>query len=218
MRRRTGVLADPYLRAYVNTIRHVLTPLVTRRTIDISAGTAWIEQFGFTDYTPVDIVEPHAYWDINSVLPDHLAGRYELAVCMGSLHYSSDPPRSLEQILRTLMPGGDLVMMVPWLYPPHDREIDRWRISPRQVHSMVAEHFDAVDIYNVGSLWHVPFHVGKRWLSGPFVGLPQRQLTRMRQPRPIVPVRAATAEGLEVSFMSPMNVVVHAHNAHARPL
>lgn len=210
MKRKTGLWADPFLRSYVTTICHVLTPLAQRKTIDISAGSAWIKQLGFADYTPVDVIGDHQYWDINTPLPDHHAGNYELAVCMGSLHYSVNPHASLAQMVRTLADGGDLVLMVPWLYPPHDREVDRWRIAPRQVHSMVAASFDTVDVYNVGSLWQTPMHVAKRWISGPFVGLTARQLARCMRRRPVPVIRATAADELGVAWTGPLNVVVHA--------
>lgn len=210
LKRQTGLWADPFLRSYVTTICHLLTPLVGRKTIDISAGSAWVKALGFTDYTPVDVTGEYDYWDINTALPDHHAGNYDLAICMGSLHYSTNPHESLAQILRTLAPNGDFVLMVPWLYPPHDREIDRWRIAPRQIHSMVADSFDEVDIYNVGSLWHAPLHIAKRWVSGPFLGLTPRQLMKCRHRRAVSAIRVASADDLDVAWTGPLNVVVHA--------
>lgn len=210
MKRQTGLRADPFLRAYVTTICQVLDPLTGRNTIDISAGTAWIRQLGFSTYTPVDVSGEHEYWDINTPLPEHHVGKYELAVCMGSLHYSLNPHESLTQILRTLVEGGDLVMMVPWMYPPHDRQIDRWRIAPQQIHSMVADHFDEVVIYNVGSMWQTPLHIIKRIVAGSFHGLSARQLGRLKGKQGVRGVRVRTADELPVRFGGPLNVVVHA--------
>lgn len=210
MARQAGVGADPFLRSYVATICQVLTPLVGRRTIDIAAGTAWVRSLGFTDYTPVDINGEHDYWDIGTPLPERHVGAYELAVCMGALHYSPDPTVSLGEMLRTLRPGADFVVMVPWLYPPHDRDIERWRIAPRQIYAMVAESFDAIDVYNVGSLWQVPLHVAKRFIAGPFVGVSSRQLVRSTSRRVAPPVHAQSVDDLPVAWAGPLNVVVHA--------
>lgn len=210
MARHTGLRADPFLRAYVTTICQILTPLTHRKTIDISAGSAWIQQLGFADYTPVDVNGRHEHWDINTPLPEHHAGQYELAISMGSLHYSTHPHASMQQILATLAPGGDLVMMVPWLYPPHDRTIDRWRIAPRQICSMVAGRFEMLDLYAIGSVWQTPLHIAKRLVAGPFVGLTPAQLAQVKRRAGVQPQRIRSDGDVPTSWFGPLNVVIHA--------
>lgn len=217
VKRQTGLWADPFLRAYVTTIWQILNPLTERSTIDISAGTAWIQQFGFGDYTPVDVSGDHEYWDINTPLPEHHSKKYELAVCMGSLHYSLNPHESVAQMMRTLVDGGDLVLMVPWMYPPHDRASDRWRIAPLQIHTMLTDYFDELVLYNVGSLWQAPLHVAKRVFGGPFHGLSSRQLARLKSRHAASGVRVKTAADVSASFTGPLNVIVHARRFTGMP-
>ncbi|MBS3940225.1 MAG: methyltransferase domain-containing protein [Actinobacteria bacterium] len=210
MTRRTGLRLDPFLSSYVATIREVLEPLRDRDVLDVSAGSGWVGQFDFRNYTPVDIVDPDAYWDLDTPLPDdHVAG-YDLVVNLGSLHYTRDPVRSLEQMLRALRPGGDLVIMVPWMFPPHDRRADRWRIAPVKLWEMLDPGFVTVDLFLVGNAFQLPLHVGKRLLAGPFVGVTQAELAATSRRHAAPRVSVTDADGVPARWTGPVNVVAHA--------
>lgn len=212
MTRRAGTFFDPFLASYIATVRAVLEPLVDRSTIDIAAGSQWVRHLGFERYVPLDIVEPSEIWDIDTPLALHHHGRYDLALCMGALHYSFDPHASLDEFCRTLVDDGDLVMMVPWLYPPHDRLADRWRISPRQIFSMLDRRFDRVDLWFVGNVVQVPFHVAKRWVAGPFAGLDGSSLEKVSRRRAAPRLRPTSVDDVPVRWTGPLNVVAHAQS------
>ena len=210
MRRRTGLRLDPFLSSYVATIREVLEPLRDRTVLDVSAGSGWARQFDFASYTPVDIIDPQAYWDLDTPLPDVHAGGYDLVVNLGSLHYTRDPVRSLEQMVRALRPGGDMVVMVPWMFPPHDRRADRWRIAPLQLWEMLDRHFETVDLFLVGNAFQLPVHVTKRLLAGPFVGVTPAELASTPRRRAAPRLVVADADGVPAHWTGPVNVVAHA--------
>lgn len=199
---------DPFLRRYLSTVKAVLEPLRDRDVLDVAAGSQWIRHAGFRSYTALDLVAPSDRWDLDDPLPDEHVGRYDLVVCLGALHYTVDPPRSLDQILRAATAGADFVLMVPWLYPPHDRTIDRWRLSPRLVHRLLAPHFEAVELHLCGTLPELVPHLVKRFLEGPFNGVDAATFARLRDPVP--PVRAATTDEVPVSWWGPVNVLAHA--------
>ena len=213
--RSVGPAFDPYLQEYLATLREVLLPLTGRRVLDVAAGSGWLRQLGFAGYSSLDVVPPHEQWDLNAPLPLHHEGRHELAVCLGALHYTRDPRRSLAEIVRALVPDGQVVLMTPWLYPPHDREADRWRLSPKLVHELLSEHFTTVDLWYVGAAWHVPITAVKRVLVGPFRGLDRATLDKVPMARAVPRIRAATAADLPPSWSRPMNVVGHAYGRRA---
>ncbi|MEX2487856.1 MAG: methyltransferase domain-containing protein [Nitriliruptoraceae bacterium] len=212
MTRQAGVRFDPFLASYLATLHAVLEPLASRRTLDIAAGSGWIRALGFDDYAGLDIEPPHEIWDIDTPLPAGHVGDYELALCLGALHYAADPHASLDEFRRALRPDGDLVLMVPWLYPPHDREADRWRIAPRQLFTMLAPHFAQVDLWFVGSVFQLPAHIAKRVIAGPFRGITPEELRRL--PRRLAAPRQTPGDvdDVPVPWFGPLNVVAHARS------
>lgn len=209
--RSVGARLDPYLQEYLATLREVLSPLTSRSVLDISAGSGWLRQLGFREYASLDLLPPHEHWDIDTPLPEHHRARHELAVCLGALHYALDPRATLRQFVSALQPQGELVLMTPWLYPPHDRPADRWRLSPQLVHDLLSEHFEHVDLWYVGSVWHVPLTAAKRVLVGPFRGVDASALERIPPARAVPRVRAAAAADLPLRWTRPMNTVAHAY-------
>ncbi|HSK22902.1 MAG TPA: methyltransferase domain-containing protein [Egicoccus sp.] len=212
MRRRTGLRLDPFLSSYVATIRAVLEPLGDRDVLDVSAGSGWVRQFDFSGYTPVDIFDPNEYWDLDTPLPEAHAGSYDLVVNLGSLHYTRDPVRSLEQMVLALRPGGDMVVMVPWMFPPHDRRSDRWRIAPIQLWEMLDRSFDTVDLFLVGNVFQLPVHAAKRLLAGPFVGVTPAELAATPRRRAAPRLAVADAGDVPARWTGPVNVVAHARS------
>ena len=215
MRRRTGLRLDPFLSSYVATVRAILEPLRDRDVLDVSAGTGWVRQFGFTGYTPLDVIDPDEYWDLDTPLPGIHVGRYDLVVNLGSLHYTRDPVRSLGQMRRALRPGGDMVVMVPWMSPPHDRRTDRWRIAPIQLWEMLDRSFDTVDLFLVGNVFQLPVHAAKRWLAGPFVGVTPAELAATPRRRAAPRLTVADPADVPARWTGPVNVVAHATGASA---
>lgn len=200
---------DASLRTYVTQIVHVMADRPDADVLDVAAGSGWLGQLDFRSYTPLDIIPPHERWDLDTPLPQHHVGRYDVVVCLGALHFTTDPGWSLGQLRRGVRPGGDLLVGVPWLYPPHDRDHDRWRIAPRQIWSMMHEDFDRVDLHPNGSVFHLPMHVLNRYVTGPFRGVDRSDLERLKSgPSPSV-WRARRVEDVPVRAFGPMGVLAH---------
>lgn len=205
------VRLDASLRTYVGQVVHLLSGRPDADVLDVAAGSAWLGQLPFRSYTPLDILPPHERWDLDTPLPDHHVGRYDVVVCLGALHYTRDPWSSLRQLCRALRSDGELLVGVPWLYPPHDRVHDRWRMAPRQVWTMVREEFPRVDLHPNGSLFHLPMHVLNYYVTGPFRGIDASDFERLRQ-RPIPePWRAETIDDVPTSWFGPMGVIAHGY-------
>lgn len=200
---------DASLRTYVAQIVHLVGDRPDADVLDVAAGSAWLGQLEFRSYTPLDIVPPHERWDLDTALPDRHVHGYDVVVCLGALHFTRDPRWSLGQLCRAVRPGGELLVGVPWLYPPHDREHDRWRIAPRQIWSMVREHFPVVDLHPNGSILHLPMHVANYYISGPFRGVRRSDLEWLRS-RPVPePWRADRPEDLPTRWFGPMGTIAH---------
>lgn len=209
MTRRTGLGLDPFLTSYVATLREVLEPLRERTVLDVSAGSGWARQIGFAAYSGLDVNGEHEYWDLDTPVPDHHVGRYDLALNLGSIHYARDPHRSFSQMLRTLRPQGDLVLMAPWMFPPHDRRIDRWRLAPVAVWELLAPHFAEVDLYCVGNVFQLPAHVLKRIVAGPFHGVDAATLAGAPRRKAAPRLTIRSADDVPARWTGPVNVVVH---------
>ena len=206
--RRASVRSDPFLRRYLSTVKAVLEPLAGRDVLDVAAGSQWIRHVGFASYAALDLLPPSEHWDLNDPLPEHHVGGYDLVTFLGGLHYAVDPPKSLAQVLRACRPGADLVLMVPWLYPPHDRGSDHWRLSPRLVHRLLRPRFEALDLYYCGTVLDLVPHIATRWVTGPFRGVDASTYARLGTP--VKPVRVDTADRVPTSWFGPLNVLVHA--------
>lgn len=200
---------DASLRTYVTQIVHVMAGRTDADVLDVAAGSGWLGQMEFGSYTPLDIIPPHEIWDLDTHLPTHHESRYDVVVCLGALHFTRNPWWSLDQLVRALRPDGEMLIGVPWLYPPHDRPFDRWRIAPRQIWTMLHERFTRVDLHPNGSAFHLPMHVVNYYLSGPFRGVPAADLERLRsRPRPAV-WQAERIDEVPVPMFGPMGVLAH---------
>ena len=198
---------DPSLRTYVAQVVQLVGDRPQADVLDVAAGSAWLGQFHFGSYTPLDIAPPHERWDIETPLPDHHVAQYDLVTCLGGLHYSIDPPRSLAEMVRALRPGGELIIAVPWLYPPHDPGHDGWRISPVQLWRLLDEHFERVELHPNGSVFHLPLHVLNRYVTGPFRGVRRADLDRMSEVAVPSAWSAGSAEEVPPTRWRPMVVL-----------
>lgn len=212
LRARWQLRLDPPLRRYVATIVHILGERHDAKLLDIAAGTGWLRQLEFGSYHALDITGDHERWDINTPLPDRHAGAYDIAVCLGALHFALDPRAALEQFGRALRPDGELVVGAPWLFPPHDREIDLWRLSPRLFWRLLDERFASVDIYPIGTVLGIPGQILNRYVTGPFHGLDAATLQRASRMRKGPRWSAEVPEDIPLRWLGPVGMIAHARN------
>lgn len=201
---------DPSLRTYVAQVARLVGDRPEADVLDVAAGSGWAGQFHFRSYRSLDIVPPHERWDIETPLPAAHESRYDLVICLGGLHYSIDPRRSLAEMVRALRPGGEIVLAVPWLYPPHDLGYDGWRLSPTHLWRLLREHFSDIELHPNGSVLHLPLHVLNRYVTGPFRGIRRQDLDRVRDARIPDPWRPDRADDVPVSRWRPMVTLARA--------
>lgn len=207
---RLHVRLDPHLGTYLATVAGILDGRGDADVLDIAAGSGWVRDLGVGSYHALDVEPPHEYWDIDTPLPDRHVGRYDLALCLGAVHFAIDPTRSVAQFARALRPGGELVVSSPWIFPPHDRERDRWRISPLALRDLLAGCFREVDLYLIGSALGLPLVVANRLVTGPFGGLPARDLRRIVRRRRRAPrIRTHGPSDVPLRWFGPVGVVAH---------
>lgn len=212
LRERGHVRLDPSLRTYVAQILSMVDGRGDADVLDVAAGSGWLGQLDFGSYHGLDIVAPHERWDLNTSLPEPHVGAYDIVMCLGALHFTDDPRRSLAELAKALRPAGELIVAVPWLYPPHDMRYDRWRVSPRQLWRMLDEHFGSVELHPNGSLFQLPLHVLNRVVSGPFRGVPAADLAALRGAPIPEPWRATRVDDVPVRSAGPMVILGRGSN------
>lgn len=217
LRSRLHARLDPHLGTYLATVAGILDGRTDLEVLDVAAGSGWIRDLGVRAYHSLDVVPPHEFWDIDTPLPDRHAGGYDLVVCLGAVHFATDPPRTVAEFVRALRSGGELVVGSPWIYPPHDRQRDLWRISPLAMRDLLAGFFEEVDLYLIGSAIGLPLVVANRLVTGPFRGLPADDLRRIvRRRRPARRIRTVRPADVPVHWFGPAGVVAHGRGLRGR--
>jgi SAM-dependent methyltransferase len=198
-----------YLKNYQRVLKVCLSEKTSSRVIDFGAGTQWLKNFGFATYQALDIKAPSEIWDFDTPLPSKFSRSFDLAISLNSLHYARDPASTLREFFKALGAGGELVLAVPWLYPPHDRSIDSWRVSPRGLFRLLEPHFAKTEVFSLGTVFDLPWRVAGRYLHGGFQGLTAEQIHKLST----LGMRGILAQKLDdipTSFFGPLTTVIHA--------
>ncbi|MBF0340736.1 MAG: methyltransferase domain-containing protein [Magnetococcales bacterium] len=115
---------------------HGLRSVMTGRVLEIGAGResrrgAFQPPFsGVEAWLLVDLScgnRPHVCGDVTSLpLPE---ASFDTVVCLEVLEYVADPLLALRELHRVVMPGGRLILSVPFMHR-WDAERDYWRPTP----------------------------------------------------------------------------------------
>lgn len=76
-------------------------------------------------------------------------GSVDAVVCVSVLEHVDDLGGAVEELARVLVPGGVLVLTVPFLYPVHDRH-DVWRLAPDAFPLVLGERFEVETVCRLG--------------------------------------------------------------------
>jgi SAM-dependent methyltransferase len=88
------------------------------------------------------------YLDItNNELPDNSVENY---LCISVLQHVFDTQKAFDEIHRTLVPGGKLLLVVPFAYPVHD-VVDYWRFSPNSFDKLLKD-FELLEFTHLGGV------------------------------------------------------------------
>lgn len=95
--------------------------------------------------------EPDVVHDLEAPLP-FADGSYNGALLINILEHVYGAERLLGECARVLVPGGQLVLSVPFLFPVHPSPRDFWRFTPEALERMlVAAGFADVRVELLGS-------------------------------------------------------------------
>jgi SAM-dependent methyltransferase len=78
--------------------------------------------------------------------PDHSVGNY---LCISVLEHVPNLNKAVEEIHRTLISGGKLIVVIPFLYPVHD-EKDFWRLAP-DGYEYLFKDFNIIEYAHLGA-------------------------------------------------------------------
>jgi len=67
-------------------------------------------------------------------------GSFDTVLCLELLEHVPDPHRCLDEIARTLRPGGALLVTVPFVAALHALPYDYWRYTPAGLTALLARH------------------------------------------------------------------------------
>lgn len=70
-------------------------------------------------------------------------------VCVSVLEHVEDLRLVLDELARTLKPGGTLLLTMPFMYPHHDQR-DLWRVAPDGWPALLADQFDIEVVAHLG--------------------------------------------------------------------
>jgi SAM-dependent methyltransferase len=203
---------DRYMRHYARALATVFSELDDLSVIDFGAGSGWIRKYPFASYLGLDRDppdEPWAMrWDFNNALPEEHRRKFDVGVCLNAIQHAINPNQTLDHFLGALKAGGKLILAVPWLYPPADRDIDYWRIAPRALYRMTSPSFEKITLFFVGSMIDLPGRITSRWLSGGFRGFPPEQNARGHA----TPLCPADEGQIPTSFFGPLTTLILAEN------
>lgn len=194
------------------------TDSVNGRILDLGAGNQPYRPW-YTELTSsqvaVDVVPADGLDLLTASAPlPFLDGVFDTVLCTSVLEHVDDPEQTVSEIVRTLRPGGHLLIAVPFLYPTHEAPYDFWRVTHYGLRRILERHGLRVEEvaaqggplllvahYLLGGLGQAISRAGQiagigrlidnavvRWL----IAAPQRLLRRRSGYRLSAPARAAS--------------------------
>lgn len=128
-------------------------PTLLGSILDVGSQNRRYDRFMKTRPTAVDLVANMA----NDVIPGDVNAlpfgdaSFDNVVCLEVLEYVSTPEKAASEISRVLVPGGTLVLSVPFMYKPHG---DQLRYTHEYLEKLFGS-FSSVDIRPIGNGYSV---------------------------------------------------------------
>jgi SAM-dependent methyltransferase len=154
---------QPIDRHYIEAFLAANSDRIRGNVLEIGDAT-YSQQFGGDRITRQDILHVHAGNPIATIVgdlsdPEVLpSGRFDCIILTQTLHLIFDMPRAIEQIHRSLRPGGVALITVPGI-TPIDRDEWRdswyWSLTGRALERLLSGPFDAgkVQLREYGNLF-----------------------------------------------------------------
>lgn len=81
---------------------------------------------------------------------------FDKALCINALYYFDDPARAIRELGRVLKKDGEVILVVPFLYPIHDVPADKYRFTEHGVRALLQGHFHVDRISPIGGIFSLP--------------------------------------------------------------
>lgn len=88
--------------------------------------------------------------------------RFDSVMCIEVLEYIDQPERALEEAVRVLKKGGNLLLSIPFLYKMHD---DQLRYTENYLREKIERNFEEFNIITIGNKVTIVFDMCKDWIN-----------------------------------------------------
>jgi len=95
---------------------------------------------------------------------------FDKVMSINSLYYFNNPFNVVAHISRILKQNGKLIIVLPFFYPIHDAEIDKYRFTEQGIRAMLGKHFKIEKLCAIGGIFTLPSVIAHSAIKGfPFL-------------------------------------------------
>ena len=81
---------------------------------------------------------------------------FDKAVSVNSLYYFKNPFNVAWDIARILRKNGQLILVMPFIYPIHDAPYDKYRFTEYGIRELLKHDFQILEIRAIGGIFNLP--------------------------------------------------------------
>lgn len=81
---------------------------------------------------------------------------FDKAVSVNSLYYFKNPFNVAGDIARILKKNGQLILVMPFIYPIHDAPYDKYRFTEYGIRELLKRDFQILEIRAIGGIFNLP--------------------------------------------------------------
>ena len=81
---------------------------------------------------------------------------FDKAVSVNSLYYFKNPFNVAKNIARILKKNGQLILVIPFIYPIHDAPYDKYRFTEYGIRELLKHDFQILEIRAIGGIFNLP--------------------------------------------------------------
>lgn len=81
---------------------------------------------------------------------------FDKAISVNSLYYFKNPFNVVQDIAKILKKNGQLILVVPFIYPIHDAPYDKYRFTEYGLRELLKRDFQILEIKAIGGIFNLP--------------------------------------------------------------
>lgn len=81
---------------------------------------------------------------------------FDKVLSVNSFYYFNNPFDTADGVSKILKPGGKLIIVLPFFYPIHDAEIDKYRFTEQGLKAVLERHFKIEGLHCIGGIFTLP--------------------------------------------------------------